>query len=63
MKLFKNEGINKGNLPMFVYAEDLVLVPESESDLEMIEWFDLVCGSKHLKMNSEKSRMMMFGEA
>lgn len=43
---------------MLIYADDLVLVAETGSDLRvMIECFDLVCERRALKENARKSKV------
>ena len=59
---FLEEG-REWRLPGLLYANDLVLCGESEEDLKvMVERFVEVCRRRGLKVNVDKSKVMVLGE-
>ena len=58
---FLEEG-REWRLPGLLYANDLVLCGESEEDLKvMVERFVDVCRRRGLKVNADKSKVMVLG--
>lgn len=56
------KGVNEWTLSDLLYADDLVLVGENESELKlMIESFDKVCIRRGMRVNADKSKVMVFG--
>ena len=58
---FQEEG-REWRLPLLLYADELVLCGESEEDLRaMVGRFVEECGSRGLKVNTGKSKVMVLG--
>ena len=56
---FMKDG-REWRLPGFLYADDLVLCDESEEDLRvMVRWFTEVCRRRGLKVNADKSKVIV----
>src|SRR5678816_1428656 len=57
------ENGDEWKVPYLLYADDLVLCGESEESLRrLVERFDRVCKSRGLKVNVDKSKVMVVSE-